>query len=340
MFLLLVRIFLWLLVSLLLYFFLLKFIPKSWLTILGGLIIFALIVVSFYDPSKSISAPAWRVFAFPFRPVGMSVLLLLLGWVRLLGKTANVKAAKPLITSGLAILLIFSIPIIGDKLVQAYEKDTIVADRERQENVKTNEPAAAIVLLGQDTTKNNLPYRQHIQLTDRGDRLLYASQIYQDQKINKGRAPLIIISAGPREYLSGKEKDRLEAPDISRVLQGLNVPQSDILLETESNSIHQSATKVKKKLAEQKLLDQPVMLVTSGLQMRRAQLTFVHEGINVIAMPTEFYSFQPKAKPPRKITTVDFLPSVEGLGLSTKVVDEFFGSIYYFLRGWLSPAWR
>ena len=40
----------------------------------------------------------------------------------------------------------------------------------------------------------------------------------------------------------------------------------------------------------------------------------------------------------RHITGADFAPSAEALLLTTRVLDEYFQTFYYFLRGWLAPT--
>jgi len=87
-------------------------------------------------------------------------------------------------------------------------------------------------------------------------------------------------------------------------------------------------------------VERKVLLVTSAIQMRRASLAFADVGIQVVPRATDFYTFQPTAggKSRLRIDVADFLPSAEALVTTTRVFDEYFGSFYYFLRGWLAPS--
>ena len=148
---------------------------------------------------------------------------------------------------------------------------------------------------------------------------------------------MVIISAGVRENLAGDKKFRLETQDIETFLEQRGVPETAIVQDPESLDIHESAENILKLLEERNLQDQPVLLVTSAVNMARTYLTFKKVGIEVIPKPTDFYSFAtdneeltPKFQP------ISLLPSSESLGITTKVLEDFFGTIYYFLRGWLS----
>ena len=57
---------------------------------------------------------------------------------------------------------------------------------------------------------------------------------------------------------------------------------------------------------------------------------------------TEFYTLPYDAPdlppaPLRYLGIPGLIPSVEGLSVSTKVVSEYLLSVFYFLRGWISP---
>lgn len=68
-----------------------------------------------------------------------------------------------------------------------------------------------------------------------------------------------------------------------------------------------------------------IVLVTHALHMRRAQIMFVDQGIEVIPAPTRFSSGS-------KRQWSDFLPSTEGLNLTKSTVHELCGRAYYVVR--------
>ena len=335
MFLLITRVLLWLLVGLIIYYVLLQLIPKNWLAVLGGLLIFALVILAFFNPDAQLVSPTWSLLSIPFKPVGLSILLLFLGVINI--KKGEISTpGKLLISISLLLLLLSSTPFLAYQLAQGTEMEAIRADQ-LQGVPLGSERATAIVLLGWGTTQANLPYRTQIQLTERGDRILYTAELY-NQQTNLNNNPLVIVSAGPRTNLEGREQQRIEAIDIAILLQRLGVPSSQIVLEQKGINLRISALEVQNILKQRELDNQNIILVTSGINNRRAKLTFAHIGIRVISRPTDFYGFQQQAIPKRRISIEDFLPSVDALVITTRVVEELLGSVYYFLRGWLSPV--
>ena len=106
-----------------------------------------------------------------------------------------------------------------------------------------------------------LPFKDAIQLTETGDRLLYTAILYRQQN----QKPKVIISAGERDYLKGEQKNRLEANDISNILEGLGVDEGNIRLESVSRDIRSSAVIVKELLEKEGLSEQKLILITSAI---------------------------------------------------------------------------
>ncbi|HEY9651418.1 MAG TPA: YdcF family protein [Coleofasciculaceae cyanobacterium] len=322
MFLLLTQVLLWLLITVILYQLLTKVIPKQYLTALGALFLFAIIVLAFFFPNDRLVSALWNVISFPLKPVGATIILLSIALRQGLEKSKN------LISAAFLILLVSSTPFLANLLAQGTE---LGAAR----NVAAPTGAAgAIVVLGRGTTQANLPPRPQIQLTDTGDRILYAAQLYR-QQADTGRNPLVIVSAGPREDLQGNQN---EGNDIAALLTQLGVPRSQIIVDTRGTDLRSSAVSVDRILSERGLRRSPVIIVTSGINSRRARLTFADVGLNVVARPTDFVVVQPGATPRQRLRVESFVPSVEALTVTTRVFEEFLASIYYSLRGWLSPA--
>ncbi|OKH17763.1 YdcF family protein [[Limnothrix rosea] IAM M-220] len=328
MILLLIRVLLWLVVGYLIYWLFLKFIPKSLFAAFGGAVLLTIMVLSFYEPSQNIPESVWQFFILPFKPLGIALCLLLVALVNIL-KTSKDKFLKIILSSSFLLLLLLSTPVFSQQLVQLYENGSAAAAK-RNQNIQV----PVIVLLGQETTRVNLPGGTQIQLTDRGDRLLYTAQLYQEQARNN---PLVIISAGVRQNFDGSEKLRFEAQDIETFLEQRGVPETAIVRDEKSPNIRSSAKRVLKLLEERQLQNQQIMLVTSAINMARSYLTFKRLGLNVIAKPTDFYSFaqdNDQLKPQFRGT--DLIPSISSLTATTRVIEDLFGTIYYFLRGWMS----
>ncbi|HEY9633789.1 MAG TPA: YdcF family protein [Coleofasciculaceae cyanobacterium] len=331
MFLLLSQILLWLVITVILYQLLLKVIPRAYLTLLGGFILFAIIVLAFFFPNERLVSAAWSVLSFPLKPVGATILLLA---VYLNQGRKN----KNLIVASLLILLISSTPFLSNLLARTLELGEVnLATRNGAVAAPAPQTAGSIVLLGRGTTKANLPYRTQIQLTDTGDRILYAAQLYREQ-VGLGNSPVVVVSAGPRSELEGNQDQTVEANDIATLLTQLGVPRDRIALETRSQDLRSSAEEVGNILSTRGIRNQPVILVTSGINSRRARLTFADVGLNVIPRPTNFFGFQAGALPRLRLRVESFLPSVESLTVTTRIVEEFLTTIYYSLRGWLAPS--
>lgn len=330
MFLLLSQILLWLVITVILYQLLLKVIPRAYLTLLGGFILFAIIVLAFFFPNERLVSAAWSVLSFPLKPLGATILLLA---VYLNQGRKN----KNLIVAALMIVLISSTPFLSNLLARSLELGEINRARTGAVTAPATQPVGAIILLGRGTTKANLPYRTQIQLTDTGDRILYTAQLYR-QQVNQGSSPIVVVSAGPRDELEGNRDQTVEANDIATLLTQLGVPRDRIVLETRSQDLHTSAVEVANTLRTRGLQrNTPVILVTSGINSRRARLTFSDVGLTVIPRPTNFVAFQSGALPRLRLRVESFLPSVESLTVTTRIVEEFFTTIYYSLRGWLAP---
>lgn len=327
MFLLLTQILLWLLLTVLIYNLLVKVIPRTYLTLLGGLLLFAIIVLAFFFPNDPLVRSAWSILSFPLKPVGATIILLAAALNQGL-KNRN------LIVAALLILLFSSLPIVSGVLARPLELG------EAAQIATTGAaatPPAAIVLLGRGTTQPNLPPRTQIQLTDTGNRIPYAAQLYQQQAA-AGNPPIVIVSAGPREDFVGNQNQTVEANDIAALLTQLGVPNDRIVRETRSRDLRTSAVEVDRILRARGIAGRPVILVTSAINSRRARLAFSDIGINVVARPTGFFTIQPGARERLNIGVQSFIPSVESLTVSTRILEEFYTTIYYSLRGWLTPS--
>lgn len=323
MFLLLTQVLLWLVLTVLLYNLLLKVIPKTYLTLLGGLFLFTIIVLAFFFPSDPLVSSAWRVLSFPLTPVGATILLLGIALNQGLKKRNQ-------IVSALLILLLSSLPFFANLLARGLELG-------EASSVPAAQTAGAIVVLGRGTTKANTPPRTQIQLTDTGDRILYAAQLYK-QQVSLGSNPLVIVSAGPRSESQGRTQVN-EANDIATVLAQMGVPRDRIVVEPKGTDLRTSAIATDDILRSRGLGGTRVIVVTSAINSRVARLTFANMGLRVISRPTDFYTSQPNASGRIPFRFPDsFIPSVEALTLTTRIVQEFFLSLYYYLRGWLAPS--
>jgi uncharacterized SAM-binding protein YcdF (DUF218 family) len=318
-----------------LFLFLLFSLLKSWWDQSGGkdnplldrlrvLLLISLLILAFFAPDTPVGAAIFGLIAFFFKPLGFSLTLLVIASA-LITNGGIRNPAPRMILAALLVLILSSMPVVAYWFNEQAKRDAAAR------TVCCDETAAAIVLLGKGTTQPHLPNRVGIQLTDTGNRLPYAALLY-----NKKVAPLVIVTAGSRPELEGYVG---EAKDIETLLaNNMGVPRSSIVLDNNGSNIRTSAEEVRK-ILDSRGVGRKVILVTSAMQMRRASLTFAHMGMQVIPRPTDFYTFQPTAGGTSRLRldAGDFLPNAEALLLTTQVFDEYFGSVYYYLRGWQAP---
>jgi len=318
-----------------LFLFLLFSLLRSWWEQSGGkdnplldrlrvLLLISLLILAFFAPDTPVGAAIFGLVAFFFTPLGFSLTLLVIASA-LITNGGIRNPAPRMILAALLVLILSSMPVVAYWFAEQAERDAAAR------TVCCDETAAAIVLLGKGTTKPHIPNRVAIQLTDTGNRLPYAAVLYRKQL-----APMVIVTAGPRHELEGYVG---EAKDIETLLaNNMGVPRSSIVIDDNGSNIRTSAEEVRK-ILDSRGLGRKVILVTSAMQMRRASLTFAHMGMQVIPRATDFYTFQSTArgKSRLRLDAGDFLPSAEALLTTTRVFEEYYGSFYYYLRGWQAP---
>lgn len=279
------------------------------------------LLLAFLSPDSPVGAAIFNTFAFIFRPLGFSIILLV--WAVSLTIRDGLKNPAPqLIFSAVLILIISSTPIVAFWLAQGVER-TAVGDLNSQ--LCCSPRVGAIVLLGQGTTKAIMPQQVSVQLTDKSDRIPHTAELYQE-----GLASVVIVSAGPRPDLEGQI---VEANEVKKLLVYLGVDSEDIILDGLSVNLRQSALATRN-ILKQSGIEPTVILVTSALQMPRAKLAFSNVGIQVINAPTDFNTFESDEIYKQRVTGGDFFPNAEALLLTTRVLDEYWGLFYYFVRGW------
>lgn len=204
----------------------------------------------------------------------------------------------------------------------------IVRSLEWQYIPKAELPKAdAIVLLGGSLRPAAKP-RQTVEVSEQGDRALYAAYLYRQQK-----APLIIASGG---RIAWRGSGPPEAADTVQFLAEIGVPTSAILQEPDSLNTYENAANVKKILKERNL--ERVLLVTSAIHMPRSLRIFRHQGIDAIAAPTDFLVTENFLQEPNntpEAMLLNLIPDVDRLGRTTKALKEYIGTVVYRLRGWL-----
>ncbi|MDX2098732.1 MAG: ElyC/SanA/YdcF family protein [Leptolyngbyaceae cyanobacterium bins.59] len=334
-----------------------RFVSPLFYTIIGFLALLAFIVLAIVSPTTDGAvADVWQILSLPLKPLGLALVLLmsaLLQGLPIVRQRGFVKDGKfvgwkvvltdaiPQVVIATLVLLIFSLPVVAQELVERLERQGLNAPATQDLVVST------IVLLGRDATKpttlpREAPNNLQLQLTD--NRVAYTAELYAQQR-ERGSNPQIIVCASP------KEGGRIEADDIGILLSRFGVPITNVVSgrttfvttstdrdanprretrrdpECNGVSILSSAESVQRILRERDLSNQ-IILVNPAISMYRAVTAFNRKGINVVPRPTDFQALG--VLPARTFRRI--LPSAEALALSTRATDEWLASLYYYLR--------
>ena len=188
--------------------------------------------------------------------------------------------------------------------------------------------ADAIVVLG-GSTRSDDPPRPLIEISESGDRILYAAWLY-----NEGRAPLIITTGGGIDWRS---VGRPEADLMRDQLLMLGVAPEHILVEPDSRNTYENALNTRSLLAD-KGVDN-ILLVTSALHMPRSIQLFRQQGFDVTPAPTDYLVSQADWSflfhPDPRTQVLYLLPDAENLHWTSLALKEYLGTFIYSLRGWL-----
>lgn len=349
---LLTRILLWALIGWLLWYLLVKFIPKAYLTWLGGAVLLALLVLVFAKPDSEELGVAWRLLSLPLRPLGLSIILLLAAF-----KDGMKKVNTQQVLTATIILILASLPIITALLVNNLEQSIVNAARIQQslcqevcpvDPVLNRGPAGAIVVLNEGTAQSDYAVEPLVQVNQLSEltrsqvtSLIYAAQLYRDQVNATGARPVVIATGGSRAQASGATPEvgrRSERDRIQDFLVSLGVPPEQIQVISTGENVRGTVIETERILDRYAtgVARQRVVTVAPALMMRRVGLSFYKEGIQAIAYPTNYYVLEANVPPSGLVEAVAaFIPSADALALTTQATNEYLISIYYFLRDWL-----
>jgi len=173
---------------------------------------------------------------------------------------------------------------------------------------------AGVIALGGVIPNEDFNHERGIQLGSSAERVVEPARLYR-------KCPnfeLVFSSFG---------KELGEDPGESELARelwiDLGVPRESILIENESTNTRENALRTGALLG----LKDKWLLVTSASHMKRALSSFEKVGLNVEAVPVDYLFSEPPA-------LWSFSP-VEGISLWRTISHEYFGMLYYKLRGWI-----
>jgi len=316
MFELLTRILLWLLIGTILWYVFSQFIPRNYLTWLGGILIFIFVILAFLDPANSTVSSVWGLLSLPLKPLGLAIFLLLIAL-----KDGTKKAAGNQVLAALLVLLFSSTPIVADWLTSQAIRTTMSAIPDQQTLAPSAQTTRAIVVLAP-------------QLPNGGS----AARLYQEQVAQGNPDIVVIASTGGQVNVDPNVPGQIDpAQAVQSALIGAGVPADRILIETSGVDIYSSVVEVDRLLQTRGFREEvdTVIAIAPMLNMRRAVSTLASAGIRATPEAADRFMFQ-IGNGDRLLANIGYLvPNVEALRVTTAVVDEYLTSVYYFLRGWL-----
>jgi uncharacterized SAM-binding protein YcdF (DUF218 family) len=184
-----------------------------------------------------------------------------------------------------------------------------------------------IVVLGGGTQPKSQP-RPIVEINGAGDRLFYAASLYHQEF-----ADHLLLSGGKIPwYSNGTSTEASPAEEMAVLLEMLGVPPTAIWLEPDSLNTYENAVNSQRILHEKGI--ESIILVTSAIHMPRSVKLFEAQGLNVTPAPVDYYVTQEDwtGSLPQQIMRI--FPSAGNLALTTRALKEYFGILFYNLRGW------
>jgi uncharacterized SAM-binding protein YcdF (DUF218 family) len=255
-------------------------------------------------------------------PLGLACLLLLA--VLLLRKTPGARRWQ----TGAAVLALLVLWGASTRWVS----EPLARSLEWQNLPAAEIPSAdAIVVLG-GATDPPLPPRTAVELNGAADRLLYAARLYK-----AGKAPHVLLSGGSIDWMEPGSAGSSPASQMAEIMTFIGLPADALWLEEKSLNTYENAVYSSQILQENGV--KRILLVTSALHMPRALALFQHQGLEVIAAPTDFSvteaSWQGLTQGSPGGMILNLLPGTSSLSMTTNVLKEYIGMFVYHLRGWM-----
>ena len=178
--------------------------------------------------------------------------------------------------------------------------------------------AQAILVLGGGTS-GETQFGRGGDLNQAADRLWLGAALH-----HAGKAPVIVLSGGST-HPDAVPESRL----MAEKLKALGIPETALLLESESRTTRENAQYSRALLRE--LGISHILLVTSASHMRRAAAVFAAQGFVVTSVATDHQM-------PLRIGPVPgWLPTLDRLARSTQAVHEWVGYWVYEQLGYFDP---
>jgi uncharacterized SAM-binding protein YcdF (DUF218 family) len=243
-------------------------------------------------------------------PIGIAIELCLLALIYI--RKDRGRAAGFLVFFAVVVLWGSSMPLVGNAVMGRLER-TYPPARLREVPV-----SKCLVLLG-GAVDPIAPPREEVELNEGADRVREAALLYNVAKVQT------IIASGGKQPWSPYEES--EARAMRTLLLEWGVPKGMVVIEEKSRNTRENAVNTIEML--QHMDCGTPLLVTSAAHMKRAVGAFAVLGQKVIPVPVDV-----RAINAGDLMWKDFLPTVDGLKMTTDAVREWIGRKVYEMRGW------
>jgi uncharacterized SAM-binding protein YcdF (DUF218 family) len=156
-----------------------------------------------------------------------------------------------------------------------------------------------------------------------------AARVLEAARVFRFMPSALVISSG-----GNSDPGDLKTPtgeSMAAALAALGIPAAQLIVEVESRNTREEAVVIAPLVRDRQI--ERVVLVTSGVHMRRALGSFGAVGIEAIpAVARGWQQDMPRLE--------RWLPGEHGLWYSGRVAHELLGLAYYRARGWLEPRGR
>jgi uncharacterized SAM-binding protein YcdF (DUF218 family) len=149
-------------------------------------------------------------------------------------------------------------------------------------------------------------------------RLMTAAQLYFECKEISRNCSILTTGGDPQQ------RGTAEATVMERELQDLGIPATDIVKEDKSHNTFQNAKFTSLLLQSREA--EKIILVTSGIHLRRALLYFAHFKIKAQGYPADHLQAQ-----------ISLLPKAQNISFLEMALHEYMGILryeYYNFMGW------
>lgn len=226
--------------------------------------------------------------------------------------------------AGLAVLYVFSNGLVANALTRSLERWVMAPDPLPR--------ADGVIVLGGGIMPGTFP-RRTAEVSEAGDRLLYAAHLLREQD-----AGWLFLAAGQGELATSHQT---EAEAMVELLTAMQVDPARLILDKKSRTTRENAAEILPLARDRGA--RAVYLVTSANHMPRSLGVFRKQAaqlgitdLEIVPAPCDYLVIEPEKYPPLiyRIATA-IIPQAGALEISTRMIHEYYGMAYYWLRGWI-----